>query len=168
MGCSSSTQTQLQDSNRPSSKLEDRNGGSKCVPDVNGPIIDESETIPDQSQLLEAKELDTVLDEVVTSEPGPSEAVGVLEVAAEAGVSPVAAEVIADGPETSTAPMEATSPSDADVQPTETEEQTEGEIGEKLESKMNVDTGIEEVETKEEETEDTVPSEVTEMKSKED
>ncbi|GCB60764.1 hypothetical protein scyTo_0006926 [Scyliorhinus torazame] len=137
---------------------------------INGPIIDESETIPDHSQLLDAKELDTAPDEVVTSEPGPSETVGVLEAAAEAGLSSVAAELVIDEPEAeiSEASMEAISPSDADAQPSEAEEQTEGETGERLESEINVDTGMEELETKEEATEVAEAPEVTEMKSKED
>ncbi|XP_067834152.1 uncharacterized protein si:dkey-284p5.3 isoform X2 [Heptranchias perlo] len=129
MGCSTSTQTQLQDSNRPSSKLEERNAANKCAPDINGPIADESETIPDQSQLLEPKRADTVPDEVVTSEPSPSEVGGVLEMATEDCNSSVPAEMILEEPEIPAAPMEETSPSDADditeVQASDTGKQTE-------------------------------------------
>ncbi|GCC29221.1 hypothetical protein chiPu_0007658 [Chiloscyllium punctatum] len=169
MGCSSSTQTQFQDSNRPNSKLEERNGGSKCAPDINGLTANGNETIPDQSQLLEAEDFDTVPADVVTSEPSPSEAVGDLEVAPETGLSPMAAE---QKPEIPADPLEVTSPSDTDdigeVQPSETEGQSEGETGEKLESEINVEPAFEEVEIKEEETEDTVATDVTEIKSKED
>ncbi|XP_059502363.1 uncharacterized protein LOC132209628 isoform X2 [Stegostoma tigrinum] len=169
MGCSSSTQTQFQDSNRPSSKLEERNGGSRCAPDRNGLTASGSETIPDQSQLPEAEDFDIAPAEVVTSEPSPSEAVGDLEVAPEIGRSSVAA---VEEPEIPAAPLEAAFPIDTDdigeIQPSGMEGQTEGKVEEELESEINVDPAFEEVETNEEKTDDTVASEVTEIKSKED
>ncbi|KAK6491491.1 glutamate-rich protein 5-like [Huso huso] len=67
MGCSTSTQTQ--ESNRPVVKLEENNGANICAPlDVNSPIADESETIPDQSVLNQLKETDTLPEENVPTE----------------------------------------------------------------------------------------------------
>ncbi|XP_058868596.1 titin-like isoform X2 [Acipenser ruthenus] len=67
MGCSTSTQTQ--ESNRPVVKPEENNGANICAPlDVNSPIADESEMIPDQSVLNQLKETDTLPEENVPTE----------------------------------------------------------------------------------------------------
>ncbi|XP_041104686.1 glutamate-rich protein 5-like [Polyodon spathula] len=78
MGCSTSTQTQ--ESNRPGVKPEENNGANTCAPlDVNSPIADESETIPDQSVLNQLKETDTRPEENLPTENTRSEQTAPLE-----------------------------------------------------------------------------------------
>ncbi|XP_078254800.1 uncharacterized protein LOC144593188 [Rhinoraja longicauda] len=167
MGCSSSTQTQPQDSNRPSSKQE-RNGASKCASDVNGPITNEGETIPDHSQLLEPRAADTAPDEVVTSEPSPSEDGMHLASASEDSTDLVG--LTTEEPESSAAPVEENTLADADdigeIQPLE--DQIEGETGEKVECETAIEAKDEEEESEVERSEKILASDMTELKSKED
>ncbi|XP_072120686.1 uncharacterized protein [Mobula birostris] len=163
MGCSSSTQTQLQDSNRPSSKQE-RNGASKSAPDVNGPITNEGETIPDQAQRLEPRAADPGPDEVITNEPSPLEDGARLTTDTED--SSAHAGVTSEEQAVSAAPVEETALSDADdiekVHPSEDRIEGDltqiswfpcpGETGEKMECKIAIKANDEkenEVETSE-------------------
>nr|XP_014429485.1 glutamate-rich protein 5 isoform X2 [Pelodiscus sinensis] len=76
MGCSSSTQTQTQDSNRPAAKPSDTNGLQKC--DENSPITEENETIPDQTKLDSMEEVDLTPEETKPSENLPAKETEVL------------------------------------------------------------------------------------------
>ncbi|XP_044859677.1 glutamate-rich protein 5 isoform X1 [Mauremys mutica] len=71
MGCSSSAQTQTQDSNRPAAKPSDTNGLQKC--DENFPTTEENETIPDQTKLDPMEEVDLTPEETKPSENLPAE-----------------------------------------------------------------------------------------------
>ncbi|XP_077207944.1 glutamate-rich protein 5 [Paroedura picta] len=66
MGCSSSAQTQVKDGSRPSPMAPGTNGLQKC--DDNSPIIDENETIPDQTKLGGMDEVDLASDGTKLSE----------------------------------------------------------------------------------------------------
>ncbi|XP_072902216.1 uncharacterized protein [Hemitrygon akajei] len=168
MGCSSSTQTQLQDCNRPSSKQE-KNGASKRAPDVNGPITNEGETVSDQAQLLEPRAADPGPDEVVTNEPSPSE--DGVRLTTDTEDSSARAEVTAEERAASAAPVEETALSDADdiekVLPSE--DRIEGETGEKMECKTAIKAN-DEKENELETSEDLLPPEPIEpiTKNKED
>ncbi|XP_059833010.1 uncharacterized protein si:dkey-284p5.3 isoform X2 [Hypanus sabinus] len=168
MGCSSSTQTQLQDCNRPSSKQE-RNGASKRAPDVNGPITNEGETVSDQAQLLEPRAADPGPDEVVTNEPSPSE--DGMRLTTDTEDSSAHAGVTAEERAASAAPVEETALSGADdiekVLPLE--DRIEGETGEKMESKTAINAN-DEKENELETSEDLLPPEPIEpiTKNKED
>ncbi|XP_075776440.1 glutamate-rich protein 5 isoform X2 [Pelodiscus sinensis] len=89
MGCSSSTQTQTQDSNRPAAKPSDTNGLQKCgehgpakrgssLSDENSPITEENETIPDQTKLDSMEEVDLTPEETKPSENLPAKETEVL------------------------------------------------------------------------------------------
>ncbi|XP_030405449.1 glutamate-rich protein 5 isoform X1 [Gopherus evgoodei] len=71
MGCSSSAQTQTQDSNRAAAKPSDTNGLQKC--DENFPTTEENETIPDQTKLDHMEEVDLTPEETKPSENLPAE-----------------------------------------------------------------------------------------------
>ncbi|XP_043395242.1 glutamate-rich protein 5 isoform X2 [Chelonia mydas] len=74
MGCSSSTQTQTEDSNRPAAKPSDTNGLQKCATsDENFPATEENETIPDQTKLDPMEEVDLTSEEINPSENLPAE-----------------------------------------------------------------------------------------------
>ncbi|CAM5088974.1 unnamed protein product [Eretmochelys imbricata] len=74
MGCSSSTQTQTEDSNRPAAKPSDTNGLQKCATsDENFPTTEENETIPDQTKLDPMEEVDLTSEEINPSENLPAE-----------------------------------------------------------------------------------------------
>ncbi|XP_053876582.1 glutamate-rich protein 5 isoform X1 [Malaclemys terrapin pileata] len=74
MGCSSSAQTQTQDSSRPAAKPSDTNGLQKCATsDENFPTTEENETIPDQTKLDPMEEVDLTPGETKPSENLPAE-----------------------------------------------------------------------------------------------
>nr|XP_042701013.1 glutamate-rich protein 5 isoform X2 [Chrysemys picta bellii] len=74
MGCSSSAQTQTQDSSRPAAKPSDTNGLQKCATsDENFPATEENETIPDQTKLHPMEEVDLTPGETKPSENLPAE-----------------------------------------------------------------------------------------------
>ncbi|XP_042187962.1 glutamate-rich protein 5-like [Callorhinchus milii] len=170
MGCSTSSQTQVQDANKPSPKSEESNGAHNCAaPDINGPV-GENESMPDQSVLLlNPKQSVLIPGEVVTNEPSPSEdSQGVTK----DSVTSLPAGVIPVEPVTPVASLEEdASPGTEDIieiQTSESEQFTEGETGEKVESETTVEAVAEQPETKDEETEDPVAFAVTEIESKED
>ncbi|XP_008166573.2 glutamate-rich protein 5 isoform X4 [Chrysemys picta bellii] len=74
MGCSSSAQTQTQDSSRPAAKPSDTNGLQKCATsDENFPTTEENETIPDQTKLDPMEEVALTPEETKPSENHPAE-----------------------------------------------------------------------------------------------
>ncbi|XP_038248979.1 glutamate-rich protein 5 isoform X1 [Dermochelys coriacea] len=74
MGCSSSAQTQAEDSNRPAAKPSDANGLPKCATsDETFPTTEENETIPDQTKLDPMEEVDLTSEEINPSENLPAE-----------------------------------------------------------------------------------------------
>ncbi|XP_055490297.1 uncharacterized protein si:dkey-284p5.3 [Leucoraja erinacea] len=165
MGCSSSTQTQPQDSNRPNSKQEEKNGASKCASDVNGPITNEGETIPDHSQLLEPKAADTAPHEVVTNEPSPSE--GGVHLASASEDSTDLVGLTTEEPESSAAPVEENTFTEADdiEEIQSSEDQIEGETGEKVECETAIEAKDEEEESEVEISEEILASGMTVLMS---
>ncbi|XP_074842989.1 glutamate-rich protein 5 [Carettochelys insculpta] len=75
MGCTSSAQTQTQDSQRPAAKPGGGGGGGNGLPkcDENAPVTEENETIPDQTKLDLMEEVDITPEETQPSENLPAD-----------------------------------------------------------------------------------------------
>ncbi|KAM3927716.1 uncharacterized protein RB166_005930 [Leptodactylus fuscus] len=151
MGCSSSTLTNSQGTNRPPAKSVETNGPKKSASsEVSDQIIDDIETIPDQTKLVPLTENEPSANGI-PPEDEQTEAVTAVELDQEE-----ATESAAEDCRTSSPPGE--------EEPVHVEESTdliigldssvvEGEIEEAVEAKMHDEEPVsEEPETKEEET----------------
>ncbi|KAM4689588.1 glutamate-rich protein 5 [Discoglossus pictus] len=168
MGCSSSTQTHTQGSNRPPAKSIETNGPKKSASsDVSDQIVDDVETIPDQTKLIPLTE-----NEASTNGTPPTqlvedsvEAIEALELEASEVLAPVTEDC--DGTETpldeesDLVPPVATEgvekPTEDVEKPTEEcvnqdDALTERETEDAVEAEMHEEIASEGPETKEEET----------------
>nr|DBA24095.1 TPA: hypothetical protein GDO54_011796 [Pyxicephalus adspersus] len=150
MGCSSSTQTHTQGGNRPPAKTVETNGPKKSASEVSDQIIDEIETIPDQTKLVPLTETEPSANGIPPEEE---------QVEAEEAIEFEGAETLAPTTEDSS---EACLPIDQELaqaeEPTEVitsqdSSVVEGEIEEAVEANSHEKIVSEDPETKEDETE---------------
>ncbi|XP_075684181.1 glutamate-rich protein 5 [Rhinoderma darwinii] len=150
MGCSSSTLTHSQGSNRPPAKSLETNGPKKSASsEVSDQIIDDIETIPDQTKLVPLTENEPSTNGIPPDE-GQSEAVAAVDLDEEETSEPVAEDC-----RTGCLPAEG--------EPVHVEESVdlitgqdslvvEGEIEEAVEAKMHEEAESDGPETKDDET----------------
>lgn len=140
MGCSSSTLTHPQGSNKPPAKSVETNGPKKSASsEVSDQIIDDIETIPDQTKLVPLTENEPSTNGI-PPEDEESEAVAAVELDQEEATEPVAEEEPAHIEESS----DLITGQDSSV--------VEGEIEEAVEAKMHEEAVSEGPGTKEDET----------------
>lgn len=140
MGCSSSTLTHPQGSNKPPAKSVETNGPKKSASsEVSDQIIDDIETIPDQTKLVPLTENEPSTNGI-PPEDEETEAVAAVELDQEEATEPVAEEEPAHVEESS----DLITGQDSSV--------VEGEIEEAVEAKMHEEAVSEGSETKEDET----------------
>ncbi|KAM9308440.1 uncharacterized protein PAF06_012644 [Gastrophryne carolinensis] len=143
MGCSSSTQTLNQGSNKPPMKMVEANGPKKIASEVMNQISDDTDTIPDQTKLMTKNETTA---NGIPPEEGPADVENANEFEGEETSAPAAEEA-----------REAFLAVDEEL--SQAEESAEGEIDEAIEASAQEETASEELETKEEETEHPVDGE---------
>ncbi|KAE8599324.1 hypothetical protein XENTR_v10017142 [Xenopus tropicalis] len=147
MGCSSSTQTQPQGGNRPKS-LETNGPKKSASSDISDQIVDDIETIPDQTKLEPLTENEASINEDPPVED-EVEAIDTAELEAAESLAPAEEENGATS-ETEDKVEDAEEPT-AD-QPNEEDVMAEGETEDSEEVKTLEEIPSEEAETKEEET----------------
>ncbi|XP_053569158.1 glutamate-rich protein 5 [Bombina bombina] len=153
MGCSSSTQTHAQGSNRPPAKTVETNGPKKSdTSDVSDQIIDDVETIPDQTKLVPMTE-NEASDEAQQVEDNV-EAIEAVELEASEVVEPVTEDYAPAEEKPDLVPTSNTEDTEAatDVYSNQDDTLADGETEDALEAEMQEEIASEQPETMEEET----------------
>ncbi|XP_077124146.1 glutamate-rich protein 5 [Ranitomeya variabilis] len=146
MGCSSSTLTHPQGSNRPPAKAVETNGPKKSASsEVSDQIIDDIETIPDQTKLVPLTENEPSSNDF-PPEDEQTEAVAAVELDEEETTEPAAE----DCPPAEEEPVQMEESTDLIM--SQDSSVVEGEIEEAVEAKMQEEAVSEGPETKEDET----------------
>ncbi|MEE6463461.1 hypothetical protein FKM82_005916 [Ascaphus truei] len=154
MGCSSSTETLSQGNNRPPAKSIETNGAKRSdSSDVSDQIVDDVETIPDQTKLIPITENEVPANGTTPIPPVEEEVKAIEAVELEASDSLLPA---SEGCDTSCGPADGEESEDAknstEVNPHEDSALVEGEIRDAVEAEMQEEIASEGAETKEEET----------------
>ncbi|XP_073532872.1 glutamate-rich protein 5 isoform X2 [Phyllobates terribilis] len=150
MGCSSSTLTHPQGSNRPPAKSVQTNGPKKSASsEVSDQIIDDIETIPDQTKLVPLTENEPSSNGF-PQEDEPTEAEAAVELDEEGTTEPAAEDCRACCPPTEEEPVQMEKSTDLIM--SQDNSVVEGEIEEAVEAKMQEEAVSEGPETKEDET----------------
>ncbi|KAM4705996.1 uncharacterized protein WCC33_010759 [Rhinophrynus dorsalis] len=151
MGCSSSTQTHPPGSNKPPAKSVETNGPKKSASsDISDQIVDDIETIPDQTKLVPLAENEASINGTPPVED-EVKAIDAVELEASESMAPAA-----DDCDTSCAPAddgeEVEEEKPTEVLADEDNDLVEGENEDAVEAKTGEEIASEDTQTKEEET----------------